>query len=144
MKYFSIQNLGVYILLLLLISATVSCGNKQEKNETTESTEPAKSMFEETAIVGDIANGKVLFDTKCVACHKASDEKLIGPGLKDVTNRRTEEWIKKMVKDPADMLVNDEEAKKLLEEYKIPMTPLGLTDNEINDVYAYLKSNDNP
>ncbi|QQR98970.1 MAG: c-type cytochrome [Sphingobacteriales bacterium] len=47
-----------------------------------------------------------------------------------------------MVKDPADMIANDPEAKKLFEEYKTPMLPLGLTDAEIDDVYAYLKQND--
>src|SRR5690606_36121781 len=28
------------------------------------------------------AKGKAIFETKCTACHKTSDEKLVGPGLK--------------------------------------------------------------
>jgi mono/diheme cytochrome c family protein len=133
-------------LLLLLISfATIglnSCGSKTEEKSTTEDvvTDEPTSMIEEPT--ANAENGKAIFDTKCIACHKATDEKLIGPGLKGVTAKRTEEWIVKMVKDPADMIANDPEAKKLFEEYKTPMLPLGLTDAEIDDVYAYLKQND--
>jgi cytochrome c2 len=39
------------------------------------------------------SKGQVVFDVKCAACHKLTDEKLVGPGWKGVTTRHTPEWI---------------------------------------------------
>ncbi|HNH65398.1 MAG TPA: cytochrome c, partial [Bacteroidia bacterium] len=33
--------------------------------------------------------GKSIYDVKCSACHKLTDEKLVGPGWKGVTGKRT-------------------------------------------------------
>src|ERR1041384_6018470 len=40
-----------------------------------------------------IKKAQPIFDVKCFACHKLTDEKLVGPGWKGVTGRRTPEWI---------------------------------------------------
>ena len=87
--------------------------------------------------------GKSIFDSKCVVCHTLGKGKLIGPDLKGVTQRRKADWVKKMIKDPENMLKTDETAKKLLQEYNnIPMINMGLKDSEIDAVIAYLKSED--
>ncbi|MBL7941811.1 MAG: cytochrome c, partial [Flavobacteriales bacterium] len=40
-----------------------------------------------------VTTGQGIYDLKCAACHKLTDQKLVGPGWKDVTSRRTPEWI---------------------------------------------------
>lgn len=125
----------------------VSCSpSKTESNTTEETTPPATTeQPAATAGAGNAEAGKAIVTdpVKCAMCHKLTDEKLIGPGLKGVTDKRTEDWIKNMVKDPTKWVETDPDAKKLFEEYgKVPMTPLSLTDEQINDVYAFLKQND--
>src|SRR5580692_12422570 len=42
----------------------------------------------------DLATGgEVIYGAKCAACHKLTDEKLVGPGWKGVTVTRKPEWI---------------------------------------------------
>src|SRR5689334_23220368 len=38
-----------------------------------------------------IAKAGVIYNAKCVACHKLTDEKLVGPGWKGITDRREPE-----------------------------------------------------
>src|ERR1700682_4145557 len=40
---------------------------------------------------GMITKGQSIYGAKCIACHKPTDEKLVGPGWKGVTDRRTPE-----------------------------------------------------
>ena len=40
-----------------------------------------------------VASGKGIYELKCQPCHKLTEEKLVGPGWKDVTKRRTPVWI---------------------------------------------------
>src|SRR6476661_3894456 len=44
-----------------------------------------------------VSEGKGIYDLKCQACHKLTDEKLVGPGWKGVTQRRKPEWILNMI-----------------------------------------------
>lgn len=123
----------------------VSC-NPAKTDET--STEQAPTVTEQPAATPSAGNaeaGKAIVTdmAKCGMCHKLTDEKLIGPGLKGITNLRSDDWIRSMVKDPTGWVQTDPEAKKLFEEYnKVPMTPLNLTDEQISDVIAFLKQND--
>ncbi len=41
----------------------------------------------------DIARGRQIFYSRCGGCHKLTKERLVGPGLKGVTERKSEEWI---------------------------------------------------
>lgn len=124
----------------------VSCKPSSTENTGAEQTTPPVTTEQPaTTTVGNAEAGKAIVTdmSKCGMCHKLTDEKLIGPGLKGITDKRSEDWIKNMVKDPTKWVETDPEAKKLFEEYgKVPMTPLSLTDEQINDVVAYLKQND--
>ena len=44
-----------------------------------------------------VAEGKATYDVKCQACHKLNDERVVGPGWKDVTKRREPHWIMNMI-----------------------------------------------
>src|SRR5690606_18125024 len=58
-----------------------------------------------------VAAGEQTYDVKCGSCHKLTDEKLVGPGWKGVTDRRTPEWIMNFVTNVDEMLNKDPEAQ---------------------------------
>ncbi|MNZ88187.1 Cytochrome c2 iso-2 [compost metagenome] len=86
--------------------------------------------------------GKSVFEAKCSACHKTDDQKIVGPGLKGVTERRTPEWIMNMITNPEEMTKKDPVAKALLEEHLTQMTFQNVTDDEARDILEYLRQND--
>ncbi|MGE5442994.1 MAG: c-type cytochrome [Ignavibacteriales bacterium] len=87
--------------------------------------------------------GKGLFQSKgCAGCHTIGKGKLTGPDLKGVTQRRSEEWLKKWIKSPDTMVFTDPTAKELLKQYLTPMPNLGLTDDEVNALISYLRHED--
>lgn len=87
-----------------------------------------------------VAEGKELFAAKtCTACHKM-DQKIVGPPLRGVTERREASWLAQMIMHPDEMVKKDPEAKKLFEEYGSPMTDVGVTPEETKAIIAYLGS----
>ena len=89
-----------------------------------------------------INEGQMIFTTKCVACHRI-EQRLIGPKLAGVTQRRAPEWIMNMILNPNEMIAQDPIAKKLLVEYNnAMMLNLGVTKKEARSVLEYLRSVD--
>ncbi|HVB03080.1 MAG TPA: c-type cytochrome [Chitinophagaceae bacterium] len=88
------------------------------------------------------SKGESLFQSKCTVCHKATSEKLIGPGLKGVTRIRTPEWIMNMLTNPAEMTDSDSIAEALLNIYHTQMV-VQVSDDEARDILEYLRKNDN-
>jgi len=92
---------------------------------------------------GMAAKGKELFQTKCTACHTNTEQKMIGPGLKGITEIRTPEWIMNMITNPSEMVQQDPVAKALLEEFNgTPMTDQGISEEGARQLYEYLRQND--
>ncbi|MCH7523884.1 MAG: cytochrome c [Bacteroidetes bacterium] len=85
-------------------------------------------------------DGESLFKTTCAACHSTTSKKLIGPGLANITNKRSKEWFKKFVSSSQTLIKNgDTDAIKIFEEYnKIVMPDQVLSDAELNVLYEYL------
>jgi cytochrome c2 len=55
-----------------------------------------------TVLSQDVAAGEKLFKINCASCHKVTDQKLVGPGLKGVADRvpkPAEEWLIKWIKN---------------------------------------------
>jgi cytochrome c553 len=86
--------------------------------------------------------GQQTFETLCAACHTIGKGKLVGPDLAGVTLRRDESWLIRQIKEPDQLLAeNDPIAMQLLQEANnVPMVPLGLSDADVVAVIAYLKS----
>ena len=89
-----------------------------------------------------VAQGKSIYDVKCGACHKLTEEKLVGPGWKGVTSRRSPDWILNMITNVDVMLEKDPQAQKLLEECLVRMPNQNLTKDEARTVLEFMRNND--
>jgi len=83
--------------------------------------------------------GKMLFDTRCLACHTIGKGPAIGPDLLGVTARREERWLLNWLHSPETMLAKDDTAKALLARYKLPMPNQNLSDPEIQHLLKYFR-----
>ena len=88
------------------------------------------------------AEGKSIFESKCSACHQLTDEKVVGPGLLGVTEKRKPEWIMNMMINPEEMTKKDPEAKKLLAEHLTQMTNQDISEKDARAILEYLRQND--
>ena len=86
--------------------------------------------------------GEAIFTSKCASCHRLTEEKLVGPGLKGVTERRTPEWILNMITNPENMTKEDPVAKALFEKHLIQMTFQNVSDDEARQLLEFLRKND--
>lgn len=89
-----------------------------------------------------VTEGKNIYDVKCQPCHNLTDEKLVGPGFKGVTQRRKPDWILNMITNVDMMLEKDLEAQKLLEECIVRMPNQNLNLDEARKVLEFQRSND--
>jgi nitrite reductase (NO-forming) len=103
--------------------------------------DPEHHNIPATAAPSDPAaqQGKLAFETKCLACHTITGGDKSGPDLYGVTKRRDDAWLTRWLKSPEQMLQTDAEAKAMLEKYKLPMPNQGLGDEEIKQYIAYFK-----
>ncbi len=88
------------------------------------------------------ALGNGIYDLKCSSCHKLTGEKLVGPGWKEVTKRRTPEWIMNFSTNTDEMLNKDPEAQALLETCLVRMPNQSLSDDDARNVYEFMRKND--
>lgn len=86
--------------------------------------------------------GKTIVDLKCASCHKMTDEKLVGPGWKGVSERRKPEWIMNFITNPDAMLDKDPELQAQLELCLVRMPNQNLTDDDARKILEYMRQND--
>jgi mono/diheme cytochrome c family protein len=89
-----------------------------------------------------IPRGKAIYEMKCQACHRLDDQRVVGPGWKDVTKRRKPEWIMNMVTNVDVMLEKDAEAQKLLELCLTRMPNQNVSIGDARDVLEFMRQND--
>ncbi|TMM59213.1 cytochrome c [Maribacter algarum] len=155
------------LLSMLAISVLIaSCGEKkEEKKDGFEMNRAKKEVKAETASEGvpvDLDNdgvgpfkditfssdidaelaaaGEAKYSAICTACHMA-EQRMIGPALKGVYERRSPAWVMNMIKNPDGMLKEDPIAKALLKEYNNAiMLNQNLSDDETRAVAEYLRT----
>ena len=89
--------------------------------------------------------GEVLFKAKCAACHTVSTERLVGPGLRGVGDRRSRTWLLSFITHPDRMLAEgDSIAARLLAEYQVPMPNLSLTIEQAEALIVFLAATPPP
>ncbi|WPQ66014.1 cytochrome c [Chitinophaga sancti] len=89
-----------------------------------------------------IAAGKTVYEVKCAACHKLTDEKLVGPGWKGVTKKKSAEWIMNFVTNTDEMIDKDPHAQAMLAVCMVRMPNQHLTDEETRNVFEFMRNND--
>lgn len=89
-----------------------------------------------------VATGKNVYDVKCASCHKLSDEKVVGPGWKGVTDRRTPEWIMNFVTNTEEMLAKDTASRNMLEVCLVTMPNQNLEESDARAVLEFMRKND--
>ena len=155
------------LLLLVALGAFIaSCGGKkEEKKDGFEVSRTKKEEKKEVASEGvpvDLDNkgigpiteltfpeeidtemaarGEAQFNAICVACHMV-DQRMIGPAMKGVYERRSPEWVMNMILNPDGMLKEDPIAKALLKEYNNAiMLNQNLTEEQARELAEYLRT----
>jgi mono/diheme cytochrome c family protein len=92
-----------------------------------------------------VGAGRTLFETRCAPCHSLGDERLIGPGLAGIGERRERAWLTGFIAAPDRMLADgDPIATELLAEYQVPMPNLGISVAEAESILDYLATTSAP
>ncbi len=135
-------------------SATTGKTTKKEAPKSMVSDPPAydptrgEGKFDATNVtVGPLdaamaSKGKSISETKCFSCHKTTDEKLVGPGWKGVTERRTPHWIMNFITNPDPMIDKDPEVQAQLELCLVRMPNQNLQEEEARSIVEFMRQND--
>jgi len=86
--------------------------------------------------------GEKIVGVKCASCHKMTEEKLVGPGWKDVTQRRTAPWIMNFITNPDPMIDKDPQLQAQLEICLVRMPNQNLADQEARQILEFMRKND--
>ncbi|TGK18712.1 cytochrome c [Leptospira fluminis] len=134
--------------LILLVSGVMlsACGKEKEKEQAVpeaggKGIGPVSSVVLGPIDEATVEKGRKQFETKCSACHKF-EEKVVGPALKGVTERRTPEWIMNMILNPIEMTQKDPIAKELLAEHLTQMTFQNVKESEAREILEYFRKLD--
>ena len=151
--------LSLFIVALALFT---SCGKKETETEdfsngaaTTEATadpstyDPNRGLGKYTTVElgatldeAMVAEGEKIQAVKCSACHKLTDEKLVGPGWKGVTERNQPEWIMNFITNPDPMIDKDPKLQAQREHCVVRMRKQSLADTEARNVLEFMRKND--
>ena len=113
-----------------LISTTVKADEKELEHHNIPATAAPTDP--------DAVQGKLAFESKCLACHSVGQGKKLGPDVAGVTRRRSDAWLARWLKEPEKMLEADPVAKAMLKEYNnLPMPNQSLTDAEVRQYIKY-------
>lgn len=150
----------VIAIMLFLISHKEHCPHKQAERAAAPDADdtirkaPIKGKMNRLntlCIVGALAlltaagataqDGAAIFRQNCTACHKMGT-RLVGPDLTGVTEKRSDEWLRKFIRGSQAMIkAGDKDAVAIFEEFnKMPMTDFALSDAEMTAVLDYLAS----
>lgn len=150
------QNARILVMLLVFVGfgLTACGGGESADNSTDAGAETATSSESDISIEAQIgpvtelelgaydaalaAEGEAAFGAKCSACHRM-DTKVIGPALGDVMEQRSPVFVMNMILNPTGMLESHPVAQALLEEYAVPMVPLGIEEAEARAIVEYLR-----
>lgn len=152
--------------ILAVAALIASCGEKKEEKkegfEMNRTKTEAKPEVVEVSVPVDLDNdgvgpykditfpaevnaemaaaGEAKFKAICTACHMA-EQRMIGPALKGVYERRSPAWVMNMIKNPDVMVKEDPIAIALLKEYNNAiMLNQNLSEEETRAVAEYLRT----
>ena len=124
----------IFILLLAVSFNVLATSTTYAQNDSTNS--QSASIPKDDAAY---ATGQEIFEGECSACHEL-DKVKVGPGLRNVAERRSVEWIQKWVKNSTALIASgDPDAIAVFEEYgKAAMPGFAYSDEEILAVVNFV------
>jgi mono/diheme cytochrome c family protein len=122
---------------------------KPADNAVAENHDPTKGLGQVTTVTlktpleqERVGRGVAIYEMKCQACHKLNDQRVVGPGWKNVTKNRKPEWIMNMITNTDVMLDKDPEAQKLLELCLTRMPNQNVSIGDARDILEFMRQND--
>ncbi|MFA7327498.1 MAG: c-type cytochrome [Candidatus Kapaibacterium sp.] len=87
------------------------------------------------------SDGETLFKV-CSACHTIGGGKIVGPDLKGISDKRSDEWLIKFIQNSTEFIQSgDADAIAIFEENnRIPMPAQALSDAQVKSIIAYIDS----
>ena len=145
--------IGIFALMFAL---TFACSDGASDSGTSESAKTPKAKVDDGKGIGEITSvqlnnpldpemvkrGTSIYQMKCAACHKLTDQRVVGPGWAGVTKKRKPEWIMNMTTNVDAMLADDPAARELLKECLVRMPNQNLSVGDARDVLEMMYEND--
>lgn len=142
--------------VFILLGFMASCGGNSDAPQNATTPEPKALPEADPKGIGEVKNvkltdpleesmivtGKAIYEMKCSACHKLTDQRVVGPGFAGVSNRRRPEWIMNMITNVDVMLEEDPVAQKLLEECLTRMPNQSVSIGDARALLEFLRKND--
>lgn len=158
------QNIKI-LTTFIVFGFLLACGGGSSKTETSTETPAATAEAPSDAATYDPSRGVGKFNAdnvkidatlngafadagekavgvKCTSCHKLTNERLVGPGWKGVTERRTAHWIMNFITNPDPMIDKDPELQAQLELCLVRMPNQSLADEEARNILEFMRKND--
>jgi|ERR1035437_1146886 mono/diheme cytochrome c family protein len=132
----------------------IKCGTDTQQTNTNQTAVTKKDtvdngigQFKEVKLThpldeGMVGKGEGIYKAKCIACHKLTTEKLVGPGWKGVTDRRTPEWIMNFITNTNVMLDSDLVAQQLMVVCVARMPNQNVSNEDARFVLEFIRKND--
>ena len=153
------------LLTFIAFGFFIACGGGNQKTETTSETTAAPAATPADATSYDPKRGEGKFNeenvkidatlnatmavagekaagVKCTSCHKMTEERLVGPGWKGATQRKTPYWIMNFITNPDPMIDKDPELQAQLELCLVRMPNQNLADEEARNILEFMRKND--
>lgn len=106
-------------------------------------------IFNVSNAFAGVAEGEALFKSvKCKNCHNITEKKKVGPGLKGVSKRASDDWVKAWLENSKAVWTANEgytrTLKKVMKKESKPKpthkVKKKLTEQEIKDLMDYMKT----
>ena len=115
----------------------------KQTNDVTKGIGQVKNVTLHNPLEADrVSRGLAIYEMKCSACHKLTEQRVVGPGWKGITQNRKPEWIMNMITNVDVMLDQDAEAQKLLELCLTRMPNQNVSIGDARDVLEFMRQND--
>lgn len=150
------KKINFVLLIFALIGFMSGCGGSADDQQKNTSSPPKAEPKADPRGIGEVKNvtltdpmeesmivsGKAIYEMKCSACHKLTDQRVVGPGWAGVTNKRRPEWVMNMITNVDVMLEEDPEARKLLEECLTRMPNQAVSVGDARSILEFMRQND--
>lgn len=91
--------------------------------------------------MGNANEGQDLYKATCAACHTIGKGRLVGPDLKDITQKRSQDWLNSFIKSSTKMIQSgDADAVAISKEYNgLLMPDNAYSDSQVLSILGYIE-----